>query len=55
MWVSVSQRAAELQGVKAGGKKNSAVRPGKGEAGLKWVSGKFFLPPILTAYNSANL
>ena len=34
LWVSVGQRAAELPAIKVGGlKKNSASRPGAGEAG----------------------
>jgi len=35
LWASVGQRAAELQAVKVGGqKKNSAVPPSAGKAGL---------------------
>ena len=33
LWDSVGQRAAVLQAVKVGGKKNSADRPGAGKAG----------------------
>ena len=34
LWVSVGQKAAVLQAVKVGGKKNSADQPVLGETGL---------------------
>ena len=45
LWVSVCQRAAKLPAGKVGGlKKNSAMRPGAGEAGSNRAARqKFFL------------
>ena len=43
LWVSVGQRAADLQAIKVGSqKKNSADRPGAGTAGSNWADRQNF-------------
>ena len=43
LWVSVGQRAADLRAVKVGGlKKNSAIRPGAGNSGLRPAASQIF-------------
>ena len=56
LWVSVGQRAAELQVVKVGYQKNSANWTGSNPLCPRWADRQnFFLPPTLTALKTAAL
>ena len=56
LWVSVCQRAAELQAVKVGGQmKILPISPVQTHLACTGLIGRFFLPPTLTARKTTAL